>query len=443
MTTPPLTPNFDPANNPGRLATDRYDFEAHIEGISFRHNATHIDLFPTLVIDGYGTQSTVQQALAALAAITAVPTVPDATTSSKGIIQLAGDIGGTATNIVVTQIQGKPINTLPPSTNDVLTWNGSSWAPAAAINAFSANGDLSGTNVLQRVIGLTGTTGVVTADCNTINFSISKTPLLTQATNSGAGGTNFSIIAQGSSFASGAGGNVIISGGTHGAGGLKGGARIQLDGYNLVQLSEAIAGQRVLSLVGSSTLTSSDMPASSGDMVIYIRDILNAGGVIPVAPPVNGTVLFSNGGQLYIQQSDGTQFAVGSIPNPSTWGPTGQQTITYRDFNQSAPSLSVTMHLVSLQDNAATKVDVIIIGKDITTNESAQFNLSLGFTRNGGTSQDVGTITSSDPRFTPAAALWTPPTITRVGNTVSVISGIGLNPINWFAVTQLAIVTAP
>lgn len=443
MVTPPSTPNFNPANNQGRLATDRYDFEAHIEGTNFRHKATQIDLFPTLVIDGYGTKTTVQDALTALAAIAFPPPIPDATTSSKGIIQLAGDIGGIATNVVVTQIQGKPINTLAPSLNDVLTWNGSSWGAAAPSNSFTAGGDLSGSNVLQHVIGLTGTAGTVSAVCNIINFGISTTPQFTQTINGAGAGSNFGITAQGSSSVSGRGGDVIISGGTHGAGGLKGGAKIQLDGYNLIQLGEVISGQRVLSLLGSGNLTSAEMPASSGDMVVYVRDIISAGGIIPVAPPVNGTVIFSNGGQLYIQQSDGTQFAVGAIPNPSVWGPVGQQTITYRDFNQSPPILSIALHSFALQDNAATKVDVVIIGKDITTNESAQFNLSLGFTRNAGTSQDVGTITSSDPRFTPAAALWTPPTITRLGNTVTVTSGIGPNPINWFAVTQLAIVSAP
>jgi hypothetical protein len=153
--------------------------------------------------------------------------------------------------------------------------------------------------------------------------------------------------------------------------------------------------------------------------------------------------LFSNGGQLFIQQGDGVQFAVGSIPNPSIWGPDGQQTITSRDFNQSPPALSATLHSFTLSDNAATKVDVVIIGKDITANDSAQFNLSMGYTMHVGVPDDVGTLTSSDPRFTPPAGVWVPPTISRIGNTVSIISGIGPNPINWFAVTQLAIVMAP
>jgi hypothetical protein len=440
----PLTPNFDPNAPAGaRLATDRYDFEAHIEGTNFRHKADQIDLFPTLVIDGYGTETTVQGALAALSLLVVPPPVPDATTSSKGIIQLSGDIGGAATNIVVTQIQGKPINTAPPSANDVLTWNGSSWGPAATSNAFSANGDLSGTNVLQHVIGLTGTAGIVSATCNTIDFALGTTPLVTQVTNAAGSGTNLSLIAQGSSFVSGAGGNVIISGGTHGSGGLKGGTKLQLDGYNLVQLSEVIAGQRVLSLLGSGNLTSSDMPVSSGDMVVYVRDILNAGGIIPVAPPTNGTVLFSNGGQLFIQQADGTQFVVGSIPNPSVWGPTGQQTFTHRDFSASPPIMSSTLFSFTLEDNAATKVDVIIIGKDILFNDSAQFNLSMGYTMNAGVPDDVGTLTSSDPRFTLPAGAWVPPTITRVGTTVSVVSGIGPGGVNWFAVTQLSIVAGP
>jgi len=457
MTNPPPilpAPTYNPVSNPGRLATDRYDFELHIEGKAFRHNATHIDLFPALVFDGYGLQTTVQGALNALSNLINPPPVPNATTSSLGIVQLAGDIGGVATNVVVTQIQGKPINTLVPNLNDVLTWNGSAWGPSPSLNAFSANGDLSGTNVLQRVIGLTGTSGVVSAVCNTINFGLGTVPLLTQTTNSSGNGIDFTIRAQASSLSGGNGGNVVLSGGTRvsGLGAVRGGAKLQLDGYTLVQLNEVLPGQRILSLVGSGNVTSTDMPSGSGDRVIYIRDVLfNDGygsfGTIPVTPPNNGTVVFSNGGQLWVQQSNGTQFAVGSVPNPSVWGTNGQQTITYRDFAQSPPMTSVTMRSFALSDNATTRIDVIIQGKDITTNDAAQFNFTIGFTRNAGsspaTSVGSSTPTSSDPRFTPGAGIWPIPTIvlTGSGTSVSVLSGRGANTISWFSVTQVSIVS--
>lgn len=55
----PINPNFKPGV--GRLATDRYDFEKHITGNDFRHNATQIDIANPSAIPGNAT--TVESAL--------------------------------------------------------------------------------------------------------------------------------------------------------------------------------------------------------------------------------------------------------------------------------------------------------------------------------------------------------------------------------------------
>lgn len=149
----PQSPNFVPGV--GRLTTDRYDFQAHIDGAGLRHNANEIDLFPTLVIESVQC-TTVQQAVAELASFISAPTAPLATSSVPGIIQLSGDLyvpGSLATSPKVGGLQGIPLSSLAPSTGQVLAFNGTYWAPAPGVS-FTPSGDLSGSNSSQTVIGI-------------------------------------------------------------------------------------------------------------------------------------------------------------------------------------------------------------------------------------------------------------------------------------------------
>ena len=58
--------------------------------------------------------------------------VPAATTAAEGIVQLAGDIAGTATNVLVVGIRGNPVSSTAPTVGQALIWNGTDWAPAAS-----------------------------------------------------------------------------------------------------------------------------------------------------------------------------------------------------------------------------------------------------------------------------------------------------------------------
>ena len=131
----PINPNFKPGV--GHLVTDRFDFQKHVDGTDFRHVAGSIDLSPPILI-GSTSITDVQTAIAALAGTIIVPSVPDATTSSKGVIQLGGDLAGIGTTALspkVSGLQGRQVSTLAPNTNDVLAWNGTNWAPSVLINA--------------------------------------------------------------------------------------------------------------------------------------------------------------------------------------------------------------------------------------------------------------------------------------------------------------------
>jgi hypothetical protein len=81
-----------------------------------------------------------------------------AQTSSPGIVQLAGDLAGTATSPKVVQIQGFPVSSTTPTTGQVLEYTGSTWA--ATTGAFvSTNGGSNITMPSGAVDGLDITLG--------------------------------------------------------------------------------------------------------------------------------------------------------------------------------------------------------------------------------------------------------------------------------------------
>lgn len=438
----PTVPNF---NSPvGRLATDRYDFESHLEGTNFRHNATQIDLNPGLTV-ALVPQGTVQEALAALAALSVPPSVPDATISTKGIIQLAGDIAGTSTNVKVTGLQGFPVSTLTPTASQVLTWSGTAWTPTASGSGFVASGDLAGTNVSQQVIGLTGTAGFITITGNVLGFASTSSPGIFQSPTSIANGKDFNFRAQDSTGAGLNGGTVRIGGGAAGAGGLRGGIRLESDGHNLLQVTEPVTGQRVLALVSDFNINAGNMPANSGDMVVFIADCLTP----PTSGlPTSGSILYSSGGKLFVTQANGDNFSVGSTSNPSIWGPVGQQVYNVRASAQSTSSTRVTAFSISFNQtafiNASIRVDAIFIGKDeaaLSTN-TAQYNLNMGYiTDNSGNPTLIGATTTVDSRTNGAASGWTTPAFGISGQTLNVNTGANIaTTINWFVVIKLSIV---
>lgn len=171
---PPLTPNFVPGV--GKLVTTRYDFEQHITGANFRHNAGMIDLSPTVVIGG-NTISNVQDAIITITGLLVPPVIPSATigtnSSNLGLITLGGDIGGSALIPIVTAFQGYKISSLPPSTGNVLTWNGLAWAPAglsATFNSIATFNNTADFNSLTNFGGITDFDG--TANFNdAVNFN--------------------------------------------------------------------------------------------------------------------------------------------------------------------------------------------------------------------------------------------------------------------------------
>lgn len=445
----PLTPNITTGETTGRLATDRYDFEAHIEGTGFRHKADQIDLFPTVVISAIE-YTNVQSAIEKLATIVSPPNIQPATPSVRGILKLNGDLNGSGTNADaprVSGLQGFPVSPIAPTSNQVLTWNGSTWAPATAANAFIASGDLVGNNISQQVVSLTGSSGTVAIGAANLQYNLGVvSPIIKQATHSVNAGQNLTIQAQTTTATNLKGGDVILLGGGRGSSGFRGGVQVQMDAAAPtigLQWSEVVLGQRVLSLLnGSSPLSNTNMPANTGDKVIFIAD---ATTIPSSGNPSGGSILYSAGGQLFVKQQDGNQFSIGSIPNPSIWGTSGQQTYSNRSSVQTTTSSQATAFSISFNQaafiNSSIKVDVLFVGKRVGSTDAAQFNMAIGYSTDGsGNPNALGTLTNADPRTFGAASGWTIPDITTSGQTLVVKTGANTaTTINWFVVVQLSI----
>lgn len=433
----PLAPNY--VNGVGRLVTDRFDFQKHVDGYEFRHNANQIDLSPSVVIDGY-TETTVQDAIQLLSNYVVPPTIQDATTTSKGIIQLSGDLTGTASTVEVSGLRSQPITTAVPNLNDVLTYDGSAWAPLPVPNGFTAGNDLSGTNLSQNVVQITGSGGVVSVAANSFTFSETSTPIFDQDINTTTSGSHFIINAQGSSISN--GGFVKISGGTSGGGALKGAVHLCLNNgigtEPLVQVTEVAPNRRVVTLAHDSDLDVPDMPADTGDRVIYIRDAATDPGA---GIPTNGTILYSSGGTLRVKQADGLDFLVGSIPNPSIWGLSGQQVISYRSYVTSTNSRALA-YRYTIPNNTSVKVDVLYVGRRQTpSTDTYEVNLSMGYScDNAGVITNVGAVTPYDLRTSGGAGIWNVPQFSLTGNLLDIETGfLAMTTIRWMVVVQITV----
>lgn len=450
----PTTPNFVPGV--GRLVTDRYDFEAHILGTNFRHNADAIDVIPGLVVNGQSYHN-VLTALEALAAAAEPPVIAPATQTTLGVIQLTRDLGGTnGVSPLVIGLQGRSVSNQTPVTGNVLTWTGSAWTPSPITGLFQAGADLGGSSptsssTLQYVSGLTGSGGIVTITANNLNFSAASGPSITQTTLISGSGSDFNITAQGSS--SGSGGYLVLQGGTSST--LPGSTVIALNNNAALQAGQVISGNSVLAIFPpGGGLNGSQMPANSGNGVIYIG---NATAAPTSGTPTGGAILFGQSGQLWIKQSDSTTFQIGSIPDPSSW--TGvapgslpispsipaNGTMTYNVFLTTAANTPATAFPFAMPPSTSVRFDTIYVGKETGTGNTAQYNYSIGFVRNGsGAPTAIGTVTSSDSRTTGS---WNAPSTTASsyisGNTINIPIGSSTSVSStWTVVTQVVVSTA-
>jgi hypothetical protein len=211
--------------------------------------------------------------------------------------------------------------TNPSSTGDYrvkyrYSWKGRNSTNTGDIALF----DWGNTTASTLTIGVAGT-GLTMAASVTMQGSLnmpsggaitwaSTASAVINTTAKSGNGSNTTITAQGSNAANGNGGMLLLQGGAANGTGLKGGVQLCLNGTTAVEVevAEVISGNAVVALVRGSALTSTQMPANTGNGVIYIANA----GTAPTANPVSGGILYCEAGALKYRGTGGTTTTLGA-----------------------------------------------------------------------------------------------------------------------------------
>ncbi len=332
-----------------------------------------------------------------------LPIAADATSSTNGIMRLAGDLGGTAASPLVAKLQGRTLSSTTPTTGQVLKFDGTQWAPGNTVTTETQTLALSGstitisgtnssvvlpvaadatttTNGIMRLAGDLGGTGSTAAAPVISDNAITTVKLATGAVTD----AKFSGILS------------LAKGGT--------GSATQ----NFVDLTTAqtVAGAKTFSgdfAVGASKMT---VASSTGNMVI--AGTLTAGGIL--YPNTNGT-------SGYVLTSNGSGAATwASVPVTSLSG-----TLSVANGGTG----STTKNFVDLTTNQIIAGDKTFTGTTATNDLNGTngfFSSTLG--TNGATSLGSTLIVSGNVTFNGTAnALGNISSGTWNGSTIAVARG--------------------
>jgi len=280
-------------------------------------------------------------------------------TNGSGVLSTTGDVSGTQLNsatarsyVAVTQ-GGNPIAAsgevrLPQAftvqardfadaadatvlafgaaTQDVVELGTSSYPTAVDGNtvAVTASSDitltsgndlvLDGTNFVSLGIGGGGyvyVPGVTSGGTVAIAETISS-PLINQEDKTTGNGETLTIAAQTSLGGNGNGGTLALAGGSPHGTGRKGGVQLSLDETSaepMVEVAEVATGRRAVVLGLGAAVTATELPAGTGDRVLYIADYATA----PTANPVSGQLIFSGNHAMSMRSANGVMSDFGAI----------------------------------------------------------------------------------------------------------------------------------
>jgi hypothetical protein len=201
--------------------------------------------------------------------------------------------------------------------NDIINSNGSndltfgnvSQCPVISLNC---------TTTFQSVIGANAQFTINTSRVEItrpveLSFAAGVTaPRIIQQTIAAANGQPMWIHSQSPSSGNQTGGSMTLSGGAFAGTGAKGSVRLALNldesltnAQIMVDVADVGPGRRVVGLVSISTLSSTQMPANSGDGVVFVADAQTE----PTADAVGGYIFYSSAGRP-VWRINGTTLAI-------------------------------------------------------------------------------------------------------------------------------------
>jgi hypothetical protein len=319
-----------------------------------------------------------------------LPTAVDATSSTNGMVRLAGDLGGTAASPLVAKLQGRTLSSTAPTTGQVLKFDGTSWIPATGVLTETQTLSLSGSTLTISGTSSSVVLPVSSDATTTTNGSVRLAGDLggTGTTAAAPVITDNAITA--SKIASGAVTDAKFSGLLSVA---KGGTGSSTQNFVDLTTAQTVAGAKIFSndlAVGASKMT---VASSTGNTVI--AGTLTAGGIL--YPNTNGTsgfVLTSNGSGTATWASVPTSALSGTISIAS--GGTGSTTKNFVDLTTNqiiAGDKSFTGTTATYDLNGTNGFFASSLGTNGPTSLGSTLIVNGNLTLNG-TANAVGNISS-------------------------------------------------
>ncbi|MFD3394647.1 hypothetical protein U0R10_08440 [Aquirufa sp. OSTEICH-129V] len=319
-----------------------------------------------------------------------LPTAVDATSSTNGMVRLAGDLGGTASSPLVAKLQGRTLSSTAPTNGQVLKFDGTSWIPATSVLTETQTLSLAGSTLTISGTSSSVVLPVASDATTTTNGSVRLAGDLGGTGTTAAAPVISDNAVSTIKLANGAVTDAKFSGILSVA---KGGTGASTQNFVDLSTAQTVAGAKSFSndlTIGASKMT---VASSTGNTVI--AGTLTAGGIL--YPNTNGTsgyVLTSNGSGTATWASVPVSALTGTISVAN--GGTGSTTKNFVDLTTNqiiAGDKSFTGTTATYDLNGTNGFFASSLGTNGPTSLGSTLIVNGNLTLNG-TANAVGNISS-------------------------------------------------